>query len=47
VAIDLKKVPNLIQPNPFLFQLVVKSIFALLSEAYEKKKEEFSLITKP
>jgi hypothetical protein len=47
VAIDLKKPPNLIQPNPFLFQLVVKSIFTLLKEAYEKKKEEFSLITKP
>jgi len=47
MAIDLKKAPNLIQPNPFLFQLVVKSIFALLSEAYEKKKEEFSLIAKP
>jgi len=47
VAIDLKKAPNVIQPNPFLFQLVVKSIFALLSEAYEKKKEEFSLIKKP
>lgn len=47
VAIDLKKAPNVIQPNPFLFQLVVKSIFALLSEAYEKKKEEYSLIAKP
>lgn len=47
VALDLKKVPNQIRPNPFLFRLVVKSIFALLSEAYEKRKEEFSLIKKP
>lgn len=47
VAVDLKKTPNLIRPNPFLFQLVVKSIFGLLSEAYEKKKQEFSLIRKP
>jgi hypothetical protein len=47
VALDLQKAPNQIQPNPFLFQLVVKSIFSLLSEAYEKKKEEFSLIKRP
>lgn len=47
VAIDLKKVPNVIRPNPFLFQMVVKSIFGLLTEAYEKKKQEFSLIVKP
>ncbi len=47
VAIDLKKPPNLIQPNPFLFQLVVKSIFTLLSEAYEKKTKEPSFIVKP
>jgi len=47
VAIDLKKAPNRIQPNPFLFQLVVKSIFTFLSEAYEKKRNEFSLIAKP
>ncbi|MBM4277546.1 MAG: hypothetical protein FJ130_06615 [Deltaproteobacteria bacterium] len=47
VAIDLKKPPNLIQPNPFLFQLVVKSIFALLKESYEKKVKEPSFIVKP
>jgi len=47
VAIDLKKPPNLIQPNPFLFQLVVQSIFDLLSEAYEEKMEESSFIIKP
>lgn len=47
VALDLKKPPNLIQPNPFLFQLVVKSIFTLLKEAYEKKVKEPSFIMKP
>ncbi len=47
VALDLKKAPNQIQPNPFLLQLVIKSIFSLLSETHERKKEEFSLIAKP
>jgi hypothetical protein len=47
VAIDLEKPVNPIQPNPFLFQLVVKSIFTLLAEAYEKKAKEPSLIVKP
>jgi hypothetical protein len=47
VAIDLEKPLNLIQPNPFLFQLVIKSIFSLLAEAYEKKSKEVSLIAKP
>ena len=47
VAIDLKKPASPLQPNPFLFQLVIKSIFALLKEAYEKKAKEPSLIVKP
>jgi hypothetical protein len=47
VAIDLEKPLNPIQPNPFLFQLVTKSIFSLLTEAYEKKSKELSLIVKP
>ncbi len=47
VAIDLEKPVNPIQPNPFLFQLVVKSVFTLLAEAYEKKVKEPSLIVKP
>ena len=47
VALDLKKPARLIQPNPFLFQLVIKSIFALLKEAYEKKVKEPSFIMKP
>ncbi len=47
VAIDLKKPASPLQPNPFLFQLVIKSIFTLLKEAYEKKVKEPSLIVKP
>ncbi len=47
VAMDLEKPLNPIQPNPFLFQLVTKSIFGLLAEAYEKKSKEVSLIAKP
>ena len=47
VAIDLEKPVNPIQPNLFLFQLVVKSIFTLLAEAYEKKVKDPSLIVKP
>jgi len=47
VAMDLEKPLNPIQPNPFLFQLVTKSIFGLLAEAYEKKSKEVSLIVKP
>ncbi len=47
VAMDLEKPLNPIQPNPFLFQLVIKSLFSLLAEAYEKKSKEVSLIVKP
>jgi hypothetical protein len=47
VALDLEKPLNLIQPNPFLLQLVVKSIFILLAETREKKAKEPSLIVKP
>jgi len=46
-AMDLERPLNPIQPNPFLFQLVIKSIFSLLAEAYEKKSKEVSLIVKP
>jgi hypothetical protein len=47
VAIDLAKPASPLQPNPFLFQLVIKSIFTLLKEAYEKRVKEPSLIVKP
>jgi hypothetical protein len=47
VALDLEKPLNLIQPNPFLFQLVVTSILSLLAEAYDKRGKEPSLIVKP
>jgi hypothetical protein len=45
-ALDLEKPPHPLQPNPFLYQFVVKSIIANLAEAYEKKKDS-SLIVKP
>ncbi|MBP1695685.1 MAG: hypothetical protein H6Q41_873 [Deltaproteobacteria bacterium] len=47
VAMDLEKPLHPIQPSPFLFQLVTKSIFSLLAEAKEKKSKEVSLIVKP
>jgi hypothetical protein len=47
VALDLEKPLNSIQPNPFLLQLIVKSIMTLLAEASEKKAKEPSLIIKP
>jgi hypothetical protein len=47
VAMDLEKPLHPIQPSPFLFQLVTKSIFSLLTEAKEKKAKEVSLIVKP
>ena len=47
VALDLEKPLNLIQPDPFLLQLIVKSIFTLLAEANEKRAKEPSLSVKP
>jgi hypothetical protein len=47
VALDLEKPLNSIQPNPFLLQLIVKSIMALFAEANAKKAKEPSLIVKP
>jgi hypothetical protein len=46
-AVDLEKPLNPFQPNPFLFQLVVRSILTLLAEAREKKTKEPSFIVKP
>lgn len=47
VALDLRKTPHLLRPNPFLYQLVIRSIFTLLSETEEKHLREPSLIIKP
>jgi hypothetical protein len=47
VAVDLEKPLNPFQPNPFLFQLVIKSVHAALTEAEEKRAKEPSLILKP
>jgi hypothetical protein len=46
-AVDMEKPVNPIQPNPFLFQLVVNAILDFLEEAHEKEKQEPSLIIKP
>jgi len=46
-AMDLGKPLNPISPNPFLLQLVARSVLALASEAYEKEKREPSLIVRP
>jgi hypothetical protein len=47
VAVDLEKPLNPIQPNPFLFQLVARSIQTLLAETREKEKRDPALIVKP
>lgn len=47
LAADLKKPLNPLQPNPFLYQMVVRSISLPLAEAEEKRKEQPSLIVKP
>lgn len=47
VALDLKKEPHLLRPNPFLYQLVTRSIFTLLSEMEERSSKEPSFIIKP
>ncbi len=47
VAADLEKPFNPIRPNPFLFQLVIRSALALISETSEKRKKEPSLIVRP
>ncbi len=47
VAMGLENPLHPIQPNPFLLQLVVKSIFSLLKEGYENKSKDVSLIAKP
>jgi hypothetical protein len=46
-AMDLEKPLNPFQPNPFLFQLVVRSILSLLQEEKEKKEREPSFIIRP
>ncbi|MGQ9508850.1 MAG: hypothetical protein ACUVTN_05560 [Thermodesulfobacteriota bacterium] len=47
IALDLKKPPNPFRPNPFLYTLVTRSIFALLSENYKRESKEPSFIIKP
>jgi hypothetical protein len=47
VAMDLKKPLNPFRPNPFLHQLVIKSVLLLLAEVREKRAKEPSLIVTP
>ena len=47
VAMDVERPLNPIRPNAFLLQLVIRSIFTLLSETREKEKREPSMIIKP
>jgi hypothetical protein len=46
-AIDLEKPLNPIRPNPFLLQLVIKSILDLLKITHDEKKKEPSFIIRP
>ena len=47
MAVHLEKPLNPIQPNPFLFQLVVRTIHSLLAKARERGEQGPSLIVKP
>jgi hypothetical protein len=47
VAVDLERPFTPFQPNPFLFQLVARSISILLAEDRERKGQEPSLIIQP
>jgi hypothetical protein len=47
VAIELEKPLNPIQPNPFLLQLVIKSIYHLMAEDKKREEKESSLIVAP
>jgi hypothetical protein len=47
VAVDLEKPLTPFQPNPFLSQLVTRSISTLLAEDRERKGQEPSLIIRP
>lgn len=47
VAMDLRKPFNPFRPDPFLHQLVIKSVFLLLAEVREKRAKEPSLIMTP
>jgi hypothetical protein len=46
-AIDLEKVLNVFQPNPFLLQLVIKSISMFLAQRDQERARESSWIVKP
>ena len=46
-SIDLRSVIASLEPNPFLLNLVTRSIYAIVARDMEKKKAEPSFIVKP
>ena len=46
-SIDLRSALTALEPNPFLLNLVTRSIYAIVAENMEKRKTEPSLIVKP
>jgi hypothetical protein len=46
-SIDLRSVITSLEPNPFLLNLVTRSIYAIVAQDMEKKKAESPLIVKP
>ena len=46
-AIDLERPFNLFKPNPFLFELVVRSILSKITGSEAKEEQEPSLIIRP
>jgi len=47
VAMEIEKPLNRLQPNSFLLQLVINSIYAVLEDDYEKRSRDVSLIVRP
>jgi len=46
-SIDLRSPLNAFDPNPFLLNLVTRSIYSIVAQEMEKKEAEPSLIVKP
>jgi hypothetical protein len=46
-AIDLQKPFRSVDPNPFIWNLLLKSLYVLIEGASEEKKKEASLIVTP
>jgi hypothetical protein len=46
-SIDLRSILTSLEPNPFLLNLLIRSIYVIMAQEMEKKKTEPSLIVKP